>query len=126
MASPGPQFRASTEQHCREADDRSGVDLPREGGVGRAGYADGDTAWLQHAEGLLERLSAQAVQNHVVIAQNGLEVVPPVVDDDVSAQLPDPRGVGRARRRRDVCPQVLGELDRDRATPPEPAWTRTF
>jgi hypothetical protein len=38
-----------------------------------------------------------------------------IVEDDVSAQIPDPRDVCRAHRGRDVCPEVLGELDRDRA-----------
>ena len=126
MASPGSQPGPGAEQHRREADHGTRADLPGEAGVAPAGDADGDAAGFEHAEGLFQRLPAEAIQDHVVVAQDLFEVVALVVDDHVGAEVLDPSGVGRARRRRDVCAEVPGELDRDLPTPPDPAWTRTF
>src|SRR5581483_11364005 len=68
-------------------------------------------ARLEHPHRLVERRGVQAVQNQVIAAQEGCEVILLVVDDDVGAQALHQFDVRGAGRRCDAGAQVLRQLD---------------
>lgn len=59
----------------------------------------------------MERLSAQAIQNYIVIAQGSFEIVFLVVDDDICTDALHLIDIRRARGRRDDRTEMLGEPD---------------
>ncbi len=87
----------------------------REVRVRRSGKRDQLPAWPEDVQRLAQRLPVQAGENDVVAVQDLLELLAPVVDDEVSAEALDEVGVAGARRGRHRRAEVLSELDRDGA-----------
>ena len=90
-----------------------------EGCIRRTGNRDELAARPQHLEGLFECVLAQTVQDDVVAAQDCLEVLLSIVDDDIRAEAFNQIDIRRTRRRRDRCADVLCQLDEE-WTPPLP------
>src|SRR5204862_740234 len=85
--------------------------VPRKLGIRWTGDRDELSTGLEHAEGLLERLSVQTVQNHIAIAQDLFETILLVVDHDLCAEALHQVDVRRTRCRRHRCTDVLRELN---------------
>src|SRR6267142_487820 len=85
--------------------------LPSERYIRRTGDGNELSTGLQHLEGLFERVLAQSVQDDVIAAQDLLEILLRVVDDDIRAETFDQIDIRRARRSRHRCADVLCELN---------------
>ena len=86
-----------------------------EGGVGWTGDGDQPSTWLEDTERLVERRGVLAVQHHVVVVEDGFEVLCLVVDDDVGAEALDQLDVGGAGGRGHGGAEMLGQLHGERA-----------
>ena len=102
---------ARTEQAHDKLREPGCPDVLAEFRIGRAGDGDELSAALEHAEGFFECLAVLAVQDDVVVAQDILEVLRLVVDDDVCTQALHERDIGCARGRGNGCAYMLGQLD---------------
>src|SRR5947207_3995118 len=79
--------------------------------IRRTGDGNELSTGLQHLEGLFERVLAQTVQDDVVAAQDLLEILLLVVDDDIRAETFDQIDIRCARRSRHRCADVLCQLN---------------
>ena len=104
-----PHARAQQPHH--QSHEPGCRDLASELRIGRPGDGDELAATLEDAKRLFECLAILAVQHHVVVAQDILEVLRLVVDDDVRTQALHERDIGRAGRRGDGRAQMPGQLD---------------
>src|SRR6266702_5636734 len=107
--SPDP---VTQDAHHRLQDPRRS-DLSREIGIRWAGDRDELSARLQHSQGFLERLAAEAIQDHVITVQELFEVVFPVVDDNICTEALDQIGIRRAGCRGYRRADVLRQLNRE-------------
>jgi hypothetical protein len=55
--------------------------------------------------------SVETVQNHIVVREDGLEIVVPVIDRYIGSKALNEVETRGARRRRYDCPEALGELN---------------
>src|SRR6266702_2849323 len=79
--------------------------------IRRTGDGNELSTGLQHLEGLFERVLAQTVQDDVVAAQDLVEILFLVVDDDIRAETFDQIDIRCARRSRHRCADVLCQLN---------------
>src|SRR5207342_3321215 len=77
----------------------------------RPGDGDEFAARLENADGFLKRGLVKAVQHYVVPTEQLREIVLPVVDDDIRAEILDQVNIARAGRRRHSRTELLGQLD---------------
>ena len=82
-------------------------------GVGWSGDGDERAAWFEHAEGLLEGVSAEGVQYEFVVVHDAVEITGAVVDDQIGAEAFDPVDVRGARCGGHGRTEMLGQLNRD-------------
>src|SRR5207249_97394 len=79
--------------------------------IRRTGDGNELSTGFQHLEGLFERVPAKTVQDDVIAAQDLLEILCLVVDDDIRAETFDQIDIRCARRGRHRCADVLRQLN---------------
>ena len=87
------------------------IDFLPKSGVGRAGNRNNFSAGFQNPQRFFERFFILAVQNYIVIFQNGLKVVLSIVNHDIRAEAFHQIKIGRTGRRGNGRADMLRQLD---------------